>query len=99
VYDPGGAWLAWEEERSYQAGLLRDVFGNPLRPVAVDPAWRAWGERVIRGMVQAIYDGRAFDRMPVLADALSKECGRCRPRQAGPRRRRSGREVAPVETF
>jgi hypothetical protein len=21
---------------------LRDVFGNPFRPVSVDPAWLAW---------------------------------------------------------
>src|SRR5262245_12422068 len=29
-----------EEEEVIQADLLRDVLGNPFRPVALDPAWR-----------------------------------------------------------
>jgi hypothetical protein len=50
--------------------LIRDVFGNPFRPVALDPAWIAWDAGTVRKMAQAIYDDRAFDRLPVLADAL-----------------------------
>ena len=44
--------------------------GNPFRPVAVDPAWQAWKDGAIRKMTQAIYDERAFDRLPVLADSF-----------------------------
>jgi hypothetical protein len=53
-----------------QAELLRDVFGNPFRPVAVDRAWLRWGRGTVPKMAQAIYDERAFERLPVLADAL-----------------------------
>jgi hypothetical protein len=60
------ATLAETEEAS-QCGLLRDIFGNPFRPVAVDPAWRTSNVTVL---AQAIYDDRAFDRLPILADAL-----------------------------
>jgi hypothetical protein len=50
--------------------LLREVMGNPFRAVAVDPAWLAWEGGLVRGMAQVAHDGRAFDRLPVLADAL-----------------------------
>jgi hypothetical protein len=50
--------------------LLRDVYGNPFRPVSVRPAWLAWNDAAIPRLAQAIYDDRAFDRLPVLADAL-----------------------------
>jgi hypothetical protein len=49
--------------------FLRDIFGNPFRPVTVDPAWRTTN---VVGLAQAIYDERAFDRMPILADALEE---------------------------
>ncbi len=58
------------DEHIAQADLIRDIFGNPFRPVAVDPAWLAWNDGAIRKMAQAIYDERAFDRLPLLADAL-----------------------------
>ena len=54
-------------EADFQAHLLRDIFGNPFRPVAFDPTWRS--ETTI-GLASAIYDDRAFERMPILADAL-----------------------------
>ncbi len=54
-------------ELNYQAQLTRDIFGNPFRPVAFDPRWRT-SDTV--GLAQAMYDDRAFDRLPILADAL-----------------------------
>ena len=60
------------KERLAQSNLLRDVFGNPFRPVAVEPAWLAWGGGTVRQLAQAIYDERAFERLPVLADALEE---------------------------
>jgi response regulator RpfG family c-di-GMP phosphodiesterase len=38
------------------AALLRDVLGNPFRPVAVDQSWLT--PAVVR-LAQSIYDGRA----------------------------------------
>jgi hypothetical protein len=51
------------------AALLRDIMGNPFRPVSVDQSWLT--PAVVR-LAQRIYDGRAFDRLPKLADALKK---------------------------
>ena len=54
-------------ERQYQAALLRCILGNPLHRVDLDAAWRTPNVVVIG---QTIYDERAFDHLPVLADAL-----------------------------
>ncbi|MBL8798934.1 MAG: hypothetical protein JNM56_33930 [Planctomycetia bacterium] len=47
--------------------MLRDIFGNPFHPVTINPAWRTL---TVISLAQAIYDERAFDRLPILADAL-----------------------------
>jgi hypothetical protein len=47
--------------------LAHDIFGNPFRPAAFDPRWRT-PDTV--GLARAIYEDRAFERMPLLADAL-----------------------------
>jgi hypothetical protein len=51
----------------YQCRLLRDIFGNLFRPVTLDPTWPT---PTVVGLAQTIYDNRAFDRLPELADAL-----------------------------
>jgi hypothetical protein len=61
---------AYYHECKNQVRLLRDIAGNPFRPVAVDAAWLAWNNRTVGQLAQAVYDERAFDRLPVLADAL-----------------------------
>ncbi|OAI53955.1 hypothetical protein AYO44_15575 [Planctomycetaceae bacterium SCGC AG-212-F19] len=65
--------LAWDGgcavEESHalaQCCLLRDIFGNPFRPVAVV----AWQTATATSLAQAIYAERAFDRLPIVADAL-----------------------------
>jgi hypothetical protein len=60
----------WGDEMAAQISLLREVFGNPFRPVTLDPAWLSWKDATVVKLAQAVYDERAFDRMPVLADAL-----------------------------
>ncbi len=45
-----------------------DIFGNPFRPITIDPRWLT---STVIDLATAIYDERAFDRMPVLADALT----------------------------
>jgi hypothetical protein len=47
--------------------MLNDIAGNPFRPVEWQPAWQTAD---VVGVARGIYDDRAFDRLPVLADAL-----------------------------
>ncbi len=56
-----------KREKVSQARLLRDIIGNPFRPVAVD---RNWQSITANKLADAIYAERAFDRLPILADAL-----------------------------
>src|SRR5262245_35109215 len=54
-------------ERGIQAALLREIFGNPFRPVTFDPICRTTtAVQIAEGM----YDSRDFAAMPILADAL-----------------------------
>lgn len=50
-----------------QARMAQCIFGNPFRPVAFDPRWRS-ADAV--ALAHGIYEDRAFDRLPLLADAL-----------------------------
>ena len=52
-----------------QADLVRDIFGNPFRPVAFDPAWRT---STAIALAQQMYESRDFAAMPILADALQE---------------------------
>jgi hypothetical protein len=52
------------------ASLLRDIVGNPFRPVALNCSWLGWNDGTVPRIAQGIYDERAFERMPILADAL-----------------------------
>jgi hypothetical protein len=52
-----------------QAVLLREIFGTPHRPVAIEPAWLT--PTVVR-LAEAIRTERGFDRLPVLGDALEE---------------------------
>ena len=47
--------------------LLRDIFGNPFRPVAFDPNWRT---DTALSLARVMYESREFGAMPILADAL-----------------------------
>jgi hypothetical protein len=48
-------------------GLIRDIFGNPFRPIRLAPGWRTAD---VLALARGVYDDRAFDRLPILADAL-----------------------------
>jgi hypothetical protein len=52
-----------------QVGVLKEIFGNPFRPVTFDPTWRT---PEVMDLARGIYEDRAFDRLPVLADALEE---------------------------
>jgi|SRR5581483_4288458 len=80
-----------------RAALLREIFGNPFRPVSFEetvpltaeqqkaadedcdghgpfPEVRParWLTPTVLSLAQSIYDERAFDRMPILGDALEE---------------------------
>ena len=47
--------------------ILRDIVGNPFRPLLADPVWLT---STVVALAGAVYHDRAFDRLPILADAL-----------------------------
>ncbi|OWK46984.1 hypothetical protein FRUB_00683 [Fimbriiglobus ruber] len=55
-------------ERTAQAILLRDIF-NPFRAIILDPTWQS---STVLTLASGIYTDRAFDRLPILADALEE---------------------------
>jgi hypothetical protein len=63
--DAGEAAVA--AERAAQCQILRDIFHGPCRAVYFRCAWRT---DTVRSLASVIYDARAFDRLPLLADAL-----------------------------
>jgi len=70
-------WCGWTDiaraaveplaETREQSPLVRDIFGNPFRPVAFSPEWRTSTAIM---MAQGMYESRDFGAMPILADAL-----------------------------
>jgi hypothetical protein len=78
-------WDAFKEEYREQAGVLREIVGNPFRAISLDPAWLAWNDHGIVKLAEAIYQERAFPtgfldnaRLAILADAL-EEAGCANP--------------------
>jgi hypothetical protein len=60
-------------ERQVQAALLRCIVGPlPFRTVSIKSEWLAWNDATVVKLAGGIYDGRAFDRLPILADALEE---------------------------
>ena len=60
-------WDCVPDERGPDAHNVRDIFGNPFRPVAFDAAWRT---STATALAQTMYESRDFGAMPILADAL-----------------------------
>jgi hypothetical protein len=71
VADTEAATGKWQTARSgeqkVQAALLRDIFGNPFRPVTFSPQWLT---PTVVAIAREMYDSRDFSAMPILADAL-----------------------------
>jgi hypothetical protein len=59
--------IGGQEDEGYaaQCHLLRELI--PFRPIARDPSWLTSDVLLL---ARGIYDEKAFDRMPILADAL-----------------------------
>jgi hypothetical protein len=60
------------KEEAVQAALLREIAGNPFQSITVSPDWLAWNGGTVHTIAEGIYQERAFDRMPILADALEE---------------------------
>ncbi len=56
-------------ELAAQAALVRDLWADPFRPVAWEPSWLT---PTVVALARGIDADRAFDRLPVLADALEE---------------------------
>jgi hypothetical protein len=72
----GNTAEAVPSEPPVQAALLRDIFGNPFRPVSIHPAWIS---PTVTTLATAAYEERALPageldpaRLSVLADALEE---------------------------
>ena len=59
-----------QQEFAAQADILRDLIGDPFAPSALDASWLQWNEGAVAKLARSIYTERAFERMPILADAL-----------------------------
>ncbi len=60
-------------DRPLGSALARCIFGHPFRPATVDRSGLAPGVVDLAG---SIYEDRAFDRLPILGDALEEAgCG------------------------
>jgi hypothetical protein len=58
-------------EMRCQADILRDLVGNPFASAAAfDKGWLQWNDSAVARLAQGIYREWAFERMPVLGDAL-----------------------------
>jgi hypothetical protein len=67
---PGGDAVA-QAELAALSEVLRDIVGNPFRPPpTINPGWLRWGGGTVRRLAAAIYTGRHFAELPILADAL-----------------------------
>lgn len=54
-------------ERQFQSDLLRDIVGNPYRPVVFDTSWVT---SAVTRLARDIYDRRAFENLLRLAEEL-----------------------------
>jgi hypothetical protein len=52
------------------ADLFREIFGNPFRPLQLDPSWLRWNHGSLLTIARSIYEERRFGDLPILADAL-----------------------------
>lgn len=56
-----------QTDRAWHSQLIREIFGNPFRPVTLEPSWLT---STVVSLARQIYESRDFSAMPILADAL-----------------------------
>jgi hypothetical protein len=70
---------ALDGAQEHLSRLVRDLFGNPFRPVLVKPEWLSWQGGLVARLAEAAYERRGTpdgllcpDTLAVLADALEE---------------------------
>ena len=63
--DETAYWTA----QNIQAHILRDIVGNPFKPITFQTQWKT---HTILPLAQSMYDDRDFTAMPILGDALEE---------------------------
>jgi hypothetical protein len=91
VWDAFPASDSWEIEQKAKASLLVDTFGNPFRSTLIQPHLMRSHKRRAMNLAHEIYDGRGYDKLPNLANAL-EEAG-CTDREIVCHCRRAGEHV------
>jgi hypothetical protein len=56
-----------KQESDYMLALFHDIFGNSFRQLTANSAWLT---STVLALATGIYEEKAFDRMPIIADAL-----------------------------
>ena len=77
VRPEGCSFEDWERIRigiqRQHSELVRCILGDPFRPVTFDASWHT---STVVALAEGIYADRAFDQLPILADALEDAgCG------------------------
>jgi hypothetical protein len=68
--EAGSAWNdALTAGAREQTAILRDLVGNPFRPVRIRESWLT---PAVLAVARYVYDARDFDSLPVLGDALEE---------------------------
>lgn len=63
---------ARQAARERLCDLLREVYGNPFTPTAVQPRWLIENQGIVQRLAQCIYNEKRFEDLPILADALEE---------------------------
>jgi hypothetical protein len=63
----GGFAIGQRKRKSRIVGFIRCIFGNPFRPITVNPSWLT---STVLAVARQMYESRDFSAMPILADAL-----------------------------
>jgi hypothetical protein len=57
----------WSIAEIAHASIIRDIFGNPFRPLSTNPVWHT---PTVKALAHTFFDEHDFGILPVLADAL-----------------------------
>jgi len=59
-------------KQSDYCDYLKDIFGNPFRPVCIPPSWLTWQGGTVPQLADRFYKEWDLDHLSILADALEE---------------------------
>jgi len=65
-------WFPDDAVSVRHADLLRELFGNPFQSYSIDPEWLQRNDGLALKIARQLYEKRAFNELPILADALEE---------------------------